>query len=118
MTDPEVDPEELPLRLLPEDPPCEPLELPKPLLSCELLELPLGLVLLPLGLVLEPLGLVLLEPALELSDRIANSIRPEFGFTIVSLMVPSVWLDEPVTLAPINWLALIDCCPIRPVALH
>ena len=53
----------------------------------------------------EPLGLLpapeLLEP-LELSERIAKSMRPEAGLMIVSLMVPSVSPEEPVTLAPIN----------------
>lgn len=112
------------------------LELERPELLPE--ELLLGLVLPPellLGLELELLpnelleepeelddGLVLapelLLEALELSDRIAKSIRPEFGFTIVSLIVPRVSPLEPVTLAPMSWLALRSWCPMRPVALH
>jgi len=57
----------------------------------------LGLVLL--GLVL--LGLVLLgeelELPLELRDRIANSILPELGLMMVSLIVPRASPVEPVT---------------------
>jgi hypothetical protein len=58
------------------------------LVSDELLELlePDVPVELPLGLVPLPTEL----PALELSERIANSTRPEFGLMMVSLMVPSV----------------------------
>lgn len=50
----------------------------------------------------EPLGLVPAPELLELSDRIAKSIRPAVGLMIVSLMVPSVSPEAPVTLAPIN----------------
>jgi len=114
-------PEELPPRLLPELPPCAPLELPPrelpEVLPCVLLEpeelpelpdeLPPGLVLLP-ELLLE----------LEFKDKIANSILPEVGLMMVSLMVPRVSPEEPVTLAPISWLARTGCWPIRPVALH
>jgi len=50
----------------------------------------------------EPLGLVPAPELLELSDRIAKSIRPAVGLMIVSLMVPSVSPEAPVTLAPIS----------------
>ena len=95
-----------------------PLEPPKPLLELlgvvELLEL--GVVELDepevseLPVLLElPEGLVeapaLLEP---LSDRIAKSIRPEVGFTMQSLIVPSELPVEPVTWAPVSWLTLIS----------
>jgi len=50
----------------------------------------------------EPLGLLLPPELLELTDRIAKSIRPEVGLMIVSLMVPSVSPEAPVTLAPIS----------------
>lgn len=63
-----------------------------------LLELPEGSEELPDD---EPLGDELL-PLLELSDRIAKSIRPEVGLMMVSLIVPRVSPEEPVTLAPIN----------------
>jgi len=52
----------------------------------------------PLGLVLPP---VLLLP-LELNDKTAKSIFPEAGLMMVSLIVPSVSPEEPVTFAPIN----------------
>ncbi len=45
------------------------------------------------------------ELLLELSERTANSIRPDAGLMMVSLMVPKVSPEEPVTLAPVNWLA-------------
>lgn len=100
-------PEELPLGLL------LPPELERPpeellLLGLELLELPWllddpGLVALP---ELEPLGLLLLpELPLEFSDKTAKSILPDIGFMIVSLIVPSVSPEEPVTFAPMTWLA-------------
>ena len=96
-------PEELPLGLvlppaaldepkLLEDPDV-PDELPAPE------ELPLGLVLLP----------ELLPPELlELNDSTAKSMRPEVGLIIVSLTVPSDSPEEPVTVAPINWLPRIS----------
>jgi len=62
---------------------------------------------LPLVLVAEPL----LD---ELSDTIANSILPEPGLMISSLIVPSVWPEELVTFAPVNWLARISWWPIMP----
>ncbi len=68
----------------------------------ELLELPDGL--------LEPPVL----PEL-LKDRIAKSIRPEFGLMMQSLIVPNEVPLEPVTCAPVSWLALMSWCPIRPV---
>ena len=89
-------------------------------------ELPLGLVLPPAALdepkLLEdpdvpdelpapeelPLGLVLLPELLELNDSTAKSMRPEVGFMIVSLTVPSDSPEEPVTVAPINWLPRIS----------
>jgi len=41
-----------------------------------------------------------------LREITAKSILPEAGLIIVSLMVP-IWLpEEPVTCAPVNWLAL------------
>ena len=86
-------PEELPLGLvlLP--------ELLKLLLPELLLEAP-GLVELPDD---DPLGLVLLpELLLELSDRTAKSTRPDAGLIMVSLTVPIVSPDDPVTFAPIN----------------
>ena len=95
---------------------------PLPLLGLVLLGLVLlGLVLLGLvllGLVL--LGLVLLPELelLELSESTANSIRPELGLIMVSLMLPNVSPEEPVTFAPFNWLARTCCWPERPVALH
>ncbi len=52
----------------------------------------------------------------ELSEITAKSIRPEAGLMIVSLMVPNVSPEEPVTLAPVSWLALMSWCPMRPVA--
>lgn len=65
----------------------------------------------------EPLGLVLApELLLEFSDRIAKSILPEFGLMMVSLIVPSVSPEEPVTLAPMSWLARNSWWPMRPVA--
>ncbi len=85
--------------------PPELLELPRLLLELLglvlelLLELP-GLVELPVD---EPLGLVLLpELLLELSDSTAKSMRPEVGLMMVSLIVPSVSPEDPVTFAPIN----------------
>lgn len=97
---PELVPDELPLGLLP---------LPELLLGLvELLLPPNELLDVPEELVPEelPLGL---EPApeelpelLELSDNIAKSMRPELGFMIVSLIVPRVTPEEPVTFAPIN----------------
>ncbi len=56
------------------------------------------------------------ELLLEFRDRTANSIRPEAGLMMVSLMVPRVSPEEPVTLAPVNWLARMSWCPMRPVA--
>lgn len=99
-------PEELPLGLV--LPPVL-LELPRLLLELLLadpglveLEVP-GLVELPDD---DPLGLVLLpELLLEFSDSTAKSMRPDAGLIMVSLMVPSVSPEEPVTFAPINWLA-------------
>lgn len=86
---------DLPLRLLPELellPGLVLLELPPRLLLDEPLEeLPLGLELLPA-----------LPGLLEFSERIAKSILPELGLMIVSLIVPRVSPEEPVTLAPIN----------------
>ena len=83
--------------------------MPLPLLGLVLLllddELPLGLVLLP-------------ELLLELSESTANSIRPEFGLMMVSLIVPRLSPEEPVTVAPVNWLARTCCCAERPVALQ
>ncbi len=100
-------PEELPLGL--ELPPEE-----VPRLLPELLELFNPLLLLPEEL---PLGLVLPpELPLEFSDMIAKSIRPEVGLIIVSLIVPRVSPEDPVTLAPISWLARNSWCPMRPVA--
>ncbi len=99
-------PEELPLGLLL---PPELLEEPRLLLELSLLlELPVE----------DPLGLLLLPELLplELSERTAKSMRPEVGLIIVSLIVPSVTPDEPVTLAPISWLARNSWCPMRPVA--
>lgn len=98
-------------------------------------ELPLGLELLPelLGLVLLldppkellpdvpeelPLGLELPPELLEFNDSTAKSILPEFGLIMVSLIVPRVSPVDPVTFAPINWLARKSWCPMRPVALH
>ncbi len=87
-------PEELPLGLV---------------LPPELLDEPRLLLLLP-WLLLEPdedpLGLLLLPVLpLEFSERTAKSMRPEVGLIIVSLMVPSVSPEEPVTFAPMSWLA-------------
>jgi len=87
---------ELNALLLLEEPEDAPLGLePLPLLG--LVGLP-GVTLLP-GLVL--LGLVLLgevlELPLELRDRIANSILPELGLMMVSLIVPRASPVEPVT---------------------
>jgi hypothetical protein len=106
-------PEELPPELVL---PPELLELPRLLDPDEplLLEEP-GVAELPEE---APPGLVLLPELLplELSEITAKSIRPEAGLMMVSLIVPSVSPEEPVRLAPINWLARISCCPMRPVA--
>lgn len=85
---------------------CLPLELERlleldPGLELELSGLVPGVVelLVPEEL---PLGLEPAPEAPELSDRIANSIRPELGLRIKSLMVPSVSPVEPATLAPVS----------------
>jgi hypothetical protein len=93
---PELLPEEVPLGLLP---------LPELLLGVVELLLPPNELLdepdeLPLGVELPPDELP--PVLLELSDKIAKSIRPELGFIIVSLIVPRVSPEEPVTVAPIN----------------
>ncbi len=66
--------------------------------------------LLP-GLELEPELL-----PLEFRERTAKSMRPEAGLMISSLIVPTVSPEEPVTLAPINWLARSSWWPMRPIA--
>ncbi len=100
-------PEELPLGLLL---PPELLELLLPRLLLE----ELGLLELPDD---EPLGLLLLpELPLEFSDSTAKSMRPEVGLMIVSLTVPRVSPEEPVTLAPISWLARSSWPLMRPIA--
>jgi hypothetical protein len=53
----------------------------------------------------EPLGVVPPPMPLMLKDKIAKSIRPDAGLIIESLIVPIVSPEEPVTLAPISWLA-------------
>lgn len=97
---------ELP-RLLPLEPPVE-------LGLVELLELGLveldepdvseapELVELPEGLVEAPVLLELLK------ERMAKSIRPEVGLMMQSLIVPNELPLEPVTCAPVSWLALIS----------
>lgn len=49
-------------------------------------------------------------PALEdgLSEMTAKSIFPEAGLMMTSLMVPSVWPEESLTWAPVNWLARVS----------
>lgn len=47
-------------------------------------------------------GLLLPPVPPELSDRIAKSILPEAGLIIVSLIVPNVSPEEPVTFAPMS----------------
>lgn len=73
----------------------------------EELELPPGLVLLPEllpeGLVAPPELLLL-----ELSERMAKSMRPEPGLTMTSLTVPSVSPEELLTSAPLSWLAFMS----------
>lgn len=97
--------------------PLAPAELADPdeLLVAELLPpalprlLPEGLVALP---VLLPEGLValpVLPEAPPLSERIANSIRPELGLMMQSLIVPNCVPELLTTWAPVNWLALISC---------
>src|SRR5512133_1669163 len=79
-------------------------------LSDEPEDVPLGFELVPPSALLDellpeevPLGVVAApELLLEFSERIAKSIRPEFGLMIVSLMVPMVSPEDPVTLAPIS----------------
>jgi len=107
-------PEDEPLGLVPlpellEEPRLLPAELLEPGLRPELLDEP--------DPEDEPLGLVPLPELLEFSERIAKSIRPEAALMRVSLIVPSVSPEEPVTFAPINWLARKSRCPMRPVAL-
>jgi len=59
--------------------------------------------LLPL-LLLEGDELAPDEPDELLSERIAQSIFPEVGLTMISLIVPRVSPDVDWTLAPVNWL--------------
>lgn len=58
-----------------------------------------------------PVVPVVLDPlvAAALSDRMANSIRPEVGFTITSLIVPRVCPCELFTSAPMSLLARTFC---------
>lgn len=63
--------------------------LPKPL------EVPLE-ELVPLGLVAAPVLLA------ALNDKTAKSMRPETGFTIISLIVPTPLPELPATAAPVN----------------
>ncbi len=51
---------------------------------------------------------------LEFNASTAKSIRPELAFTIQSLMVPNCWPEEPVTCAPVNWLARSSWRPMLP----
>lgn len=110
LLNPELLPEDEPLGLLlapelsplalPEDPELNPLELLEPeLWPLDPLEEPVPDE--------EPLGVLPLPVLLplEFSDRIAKSILPEVGLMIVSLMVPRVSPEEPVTLPPMSWLA-------------
>ena len=66
-----------------------------------------GVVALALELALE------LAPA-PLVEITAKSMRPEPGFTTISLMVPRVWPWLLFTSAFMSLLALVSCCPIRP----
>ncbi len=85
---------------------------------------PEGLVLLPEleGLVPEllPEGLVALPelPTLPDKDKMAKSILPEAGLTMMSLMVPTSLPELLVTCAPVSWLPLISLWPMRPVGLY
>jgi hypothetical protein len=54
----------------------------------------------------------------ELSEMIAHSSRPEVGFAITSLTVPSVSPEVDCTCEPVNWLTLISLWPMRPLVLH
>jgi hypothetical protein len=65
-------------------------------------------------------GVALLDPELllPLKETTANSTRPEYGFMMVSLIVPTWLPDDPLICAPVSWLPRTASCPIRPVALR